>query len=334
VRILISGATGFVGGHLVRHFATIKGTRPSLFLTATGRRPAISPELAGFADDYIAADLAVGCPPIAATVCVHAAGLADDRSTAPELHRANVDATRNLIEALQGCRLFVFISSASVYGPNSGALCEVDATADSAISDYGRSKWASEQTVREVCGRRAIPHVILRPRAVYGIGDRVLLPRLVRLVRPPWLFVIGGGAVALSLTYIGHLTSLVTTLVLREEPLCDDVFNVADAAVYPLQRVLSALYQAIHHKPPHIVHIPVALVELYLGLNELAGRKALLSRQSLGYLTQSCVLNCTRARDVLGYAPSTTLFDHIEAIGREVSARSGITRPLRGGNRH
>ena len=312
MNVLITGTTGFVGGHLLRHLSE----KPGLRLIATGRSARLQPESASRAAMYVSADLSNGCPPISADVCIHAAGLADDRSPASELYRHNVDATRNLLESLQDCRRFIFISSGSVYGVQREPLRESDATADSALSAYGRSKWNAEQVVREVCSRRGIAYAILRPRAIYGIGDRVLFPRLVRLMRPPFLLTIGQGLAPVSLTYVGHLATLVETLVLAERPAENGVFNVADAETYRIRDVLASLHEAIHGRQPRILRIPGALLRTYIAVCELLGRTGALSRQSLTYLTEPCVLDCTAARNALGYAPDTTFTNHVEAIAR------------------
>ncbi|HEY4642114.1 MAG TPA: NAD-dependent epimerase/dehydratase family protein [Thermoanaerobaculia bacterium] len=309
MNVLITGATGFVGGQLLRHLSE----KPDLRLIATGRSVCLQPESARRAGLYISADLSIGCPQVSADVCIHAAGLADDRSTASELQRHNVDATRNLLESLQNCRRFIFISSASVYGLQSDPLRESDATAESALSAYGRSKWAAEQVVAEVCKRRGIEYVILRPRAIYGVGDRVLLPRLVRLMRPPFLLTIGPGLKPISLTYVGHLAALVEMLVFAERVECG-TFNVADSDAYQFRGVLAMLHEAIHGRPPRIVRIPIALLRAYVAVCELFGRTGALTRQSLLYVTEPCVLDCTAARNALGYAPDTTFMNHVEAI--------------------
>jgi nucleoside-diphosphate-sugar epimerase len=324
MKILITGVTGFVGGSLLRLLGETKRDRPSMQLIATARRSQLSAELARWADVYFPADLSEGCPPVSASVCIHAAGLADDRSTAMELHRANVVATRHLLEALQDCRLFVFISSASVYGFKDGPMRERDATGETASSEYGRSKWAAEQSVREICGRRGIACVILRPRAIYGVGDRVLLPRLLRLMRPPFLFMIGKGLAPVSLTHIGHLAELIMALVFAEHPPERDTFNVADSETYQLRAVLTSLYAAIHCEQPRAIRIPVRVVRVYLAILEALGRTGALSRQSLAYLTEPALLDCTLARDTLHYAPATTFADHVSTIGRDIRVRMGV----------
>lgn len=314
MRVLITGVTGFVGGFMLRALGERKRGEPELHLIATARRRQLPPDLDRWADEFIDADLSDSLPPVDAAVCIHAAGLADDRSTALELQRANVVATRNLLVALRGCRVFIYVSSASVYGIKDGPLREEDAAAETALSDYGRSKWAAEQIVRETCNERGIAHFILRPRAIYGAGDRVLLPRLRRLMRPPLLLMLGDGDAPMSLTYIGHLAAVISGLGFGPKTPSGGTFNVADADVYRLKPVLTALYTAIHHAEPRVRRIPSWLAAGYAGFNEMLGLRGGLSRQSLGYLTQPCVLDCTRARTVLGYAPSTTFFDHVEEI--------------------
>ena len=121
MKVLVTGVTGFVGGFLLRQLAAIKRDR-SFAAIATARRPDFAAEATQWADEYLAADLSEHCSEIAADICIHAAGLADDRSSSADLQRANVDGTKNLLEALRDCRLFVYISSASVYGLKDGSM--------------------------------------------------------------------------------------------------------------------------------------------------------------------------------------------------------------------
>jgi nucleoside-diphosphate-sugar epimerase len=312
MRVLITGTTGFVGGHVLRRLDACRGAGATLHLVATARRP-LDPVISAAADDYVPADLAESMPSVLADVCVHAAGLADDRSPVQALRDANVAATRHVLESLRDCRLFILISSASVYGPAQRPLREEDATAATPQSDYGRTKWEAEECARAICRRRGIDCVVLRPRAIYGPGDRVLLPRLRRLMRPPWLLMAGNGEVPMSLTYIGHLAALVSSIVLSKLSPGSDVFNVSDAPVYQLRAVLSALYTATYHDSPRVFEIPTWILKGYVSAAEAVGRRGALTRQSLSYLTEPCLLDCTRARDRLGYSPSTSLFDHLQA---------------------
>jgi nucleoside-diphosphate-sugar epimerase len=314
MKILVTGASGFVGGQFVRRFTAMKQVHPDVQVIATSRRPAGALEEFRKGDVYFAADLSSECRPVEAAACIHAAGLADDRSSPRELRLANVTATRNLLNAIRECRLFIYISSASVYGLKDRPIREDDASEETAQSDYGRSKWEGEQAVREICERRRIPHLILRPRAIYGAGDRVLAPRLRRLMRPPFLFMIGEGNVSMSLTWIEHLAVVVMEAVFSESGPMTGTFNIADAATYRLREVLGALYTAMHGKAPRIATLPVKMIGWYVALNEALHVSGTLSRQSLAYLTEPCVLDCTRARDLIGYRPATTFFDHVQEI--------------------
>lgn len=326
MKVLITGCSGFVGRHVLRALS-VPAVRQHLHLVATGRQAGPDAEAAALADAYVPADLASGLAPVPASVCVHTAGLADDFSRPETLHVANVFATENLLRSLPDCRLFIFISSASVYGRCSAPLKEDDAIATSATSAYGRSKWLAEDVVRRECASRGIHAIILRPRAIYGAGDRVLLPRLRRLMRPPSLWLVGSGDAQMSLTYVGHLRSLIARLVSTPSAWCSGIFNVADPVTYRLGAVLEEAYQVLHGRAPVTRHIPIRAARGYIATARWLRLRSRLSEQALDYVTQDCVLDCTRAHDVLHYAPTGTFFDHSAELtsssGANVERHSG-----------
>src|SRR5687767_10631493 len=110
MKILVTGASGFIGGYVAMELAKIPGNQ----IIATGR--SATNRFKDFRTiEYQKLDLTGNLPELPCDVCVHSAGLADDKSTHQQLEQANVLATSNLIRALKNCKCIVYISSASVY---------------------------------------------------------------------------------------------------------------------------------------------------------------------------------------------------------------------------
>lgn len=164
MKVLLTGASGFVGSHLAEALAraghelrlSLRGSSSDAFLT-------------GIAAERVTLDLAE--PETADAACrgaeavVHAAGITRARREA-DFFRVNAEGTLKLAEAAarQGVRRFVFVSSLEARGPDQ--LGRPD-------SPYGESKLAAEEGLRAF--QAALELVVLRPAGIYGPRDKDLL---------------------------------------------------------------------------------------------------------------------------------------------------------------
>ena len=292
MRILVTGASGFIGGYIVERLAR----QVSNTIIATGRTP--TKRFDQFANvSYETADLTLDLQKQQCDICIHCAGLADDRASATQLELQNVTATKRLLESLSGCGLFIYISSSSVYDFSDGTVKnETDATPVADISDYGSSKLRGESTVIE----SGLPVIyILRPRAVYGPGDRVLLPRILKAIRKKFTVILGSLDVLSSMTHVENLYEVIEKVMLRNSQGIH-IYNIADLQPYHLREVFAAisLKKSGHQR---FLHIPVPLVKRLIRFAGILGIESAVSQQSLDYLSQNSVLSIEKIRREIGY---------------------------------
>jgi nucleoside-diphosphate-sugar epimerase len=173
VNVLITGASGFVGGACLTRFAGVYGARTF----GTGRR-------ASPLENYAARDLSQPFDlPFRPDVVVHCAARSSPWGSANAFERANVDATRNVIDFCErvGRPRLVHVSTTAVFYRNAD---QMNLTEDAPIGPrfvnrYAATKYASERLVAGYSGSS----VIVRPRAVFGPGDTTLFPRVLRAAR-------------------------------------------------------------------------------------------------------------------------------------------------------
>lgn len=172
--LLITGATGFVGRHLVPHLLSM-----GRYLTLAVRTAEACPK--SWRDDPRIRIVATG--PIERTInldrafagasgVIHLAGLAHVRHTSPSVDpfvAANATATERLASAAarHGVGTFIHISSLAAITRNASFSVVDDTTSDIAPTPYGRSKLAAEKHVLAL-GRKGIFAVSLRPPLVVG----------------------------------------------------------------------------------------------------------------------------------------------------------------------
>jgi len=168
--VLVTGATGFIGGQLAERLIA-SGIRPRLLVRNPSR---LKPELAAAAD-VVVGDLA-DLPALRVAVrnigtIFHCAGSVSTWDRWENYLTANVDGVRHLLQAMEheGAPRgrFVHLSSVDVYGFPPLA-CDEGARSDGGAFAYGRSKALGEKELREGAERLNLSYVILRPTNVIG----------------------------------------------------------------------------------------------------------------------------------------------------------------------
>lgn len=304
--ISITGATGFIGAHLVRHFAQLDYP-----IEAVGRQK--NPPLGLFQyADYRQADITKKMPPLAGDIIIHTAALASDSANWQDLFQTNVAGTRHVYEAATAARLFIHISSASVYPFQPTALIETAANKKQISSLYGKSKYISEQMLKAYRQEKNI--AILRPRAVYGTGDRVLLPRILNLVRGQKIVAPGNLNIQVSMTHISNLIAAIEAVIAERELGSFQLWNVTDERVYNLREVVENLLRGIYKKELCYQRLPVTPLRYLAKTLQYLGLANNFTPQSLDYVTRSTVLSIEKIQKDLAYTAATDFYQALPAL--------------------
>jgi nucleoside-diphosphate-sugar epimerase len=311
MNVLVTGATGFTGGHLARYLAS-EGHRVAALV-----RPKSLPRAASLEADGIelrVGDLAdAGAVRRAVEGCevvYHIAATYREAGQSDAAYgQVNVEGTRHVLQAAldAGVRRVVHCSTGGVHGHIEHPPANEDAPF--APGDvYQRTKLEAEQLAAAFGRREPVQVVVARPIGIYGPGDTRFLKMFRGLARGRFPM-LGRGDVFYHLTYIDDLV--------RGFQLCGEVpgaagrtYLLAGPEYTTLKQLVAIVAEELGVAPPRI-HLPVWPVWLLGALCEAVciplGIDPPLYRRRVDFYSKSRAFDTTRARKELGYNPAIDL---------------------------
>jgi dihydroflavonol-4-reductase len=312
VKVLVTGATGFTGGHLARGLKA-RGHAVSAMIRPSTRSATSDLERDGIS--VVAGDLAApeSLPAAVAggyDVIYNIAALYREAGLSDSLyHQVNATAVGQLIEAAAkaGVRRVVHCSTVGVHGD----IEHPPANEDAPLSPgdvYQVSKVEGERIAREAAARTGVEVVIARPSGIYGPGDRRLL-KLFRGVARRKFVILGDGKIFYHLTYIDDLVE--GFRLCGEVPAAAGRTYILAGGEVPTLNDLVALIAQEAGVPPPSLHLPVWPFWIAGAACEAVcapfGIEPPLYRRRVDFFTKSRAFEIARARKELGYTPAVDL---------------------------
>jgi dihydroflavonol-4-reductase len=206
MNVMVTGATGFVGGHLVDRLLE-RGDTVTALVRSPGRASALAQRGVRLVVGDLAAAAAIGEAVRDQEVVYHVAGKLG-AATEAALMAANRDGTLAVARACAAVSRpprLVFVSSMAAGGPAQRGLPRVADGDDHPVTMYGRSKLAAEQALRSL----PVPWTVLRPATVYGPRDRDGLLPLFKAVRWGVAPTFDDGSMEISLVHVVDLADAI-----------------------------------------------------------------------------------------------------------------------------
>jgi nucleoside-diphosphate-sugar epimerase len=318
--VLVTGATGFLGGRLAQVLVARGETVRILARPGSDRR-----HLADLPLEIVRGDLAASASLAAAvkgvTHIYHCAACSTDWAPWDVFYAANVAGVSNLLDAalqVSSLQRFLHVSTTDVYGYPAVPSDESHPLTDVGLP-YNRTKCQGEECVWQA-SRSGLPVTVVRPATIYGPRSKDFVIEIARLIRQETMAVVDGGRSPGGFCYVDNAVDAIIRAATVPEAL-GRAYNIADGTGVTWRRYIDALADGLGQRRPWInipstVAFPLARsLELTHRLLRLPGRP-LLTRNAVYLLCRNQEYPIEKAKCDLGFSP-TVSFE--EGVARTVN---------------
>ena len=313
--VLVTGATGFLGGRLAQILSA--GGETVRILARPGRDLS---HLDGTGVEVIAGDLAdIGALKRAADgagVIYHCAACSSDWAPRSVFVEANVTGVRNLLDAAASnrkLRRFVHVSTTDVYGYPEVPCDETHPMRDAHLP-YNSTKISGERLVWDA-SREGMPATVVRPATIYGPRGTVFAAEIARHIRLGSMALIGGGRAAGGFCYVDNVVDAMLAAA-RSRAAEGEAYNVSDGTGGTWREYVDALADGLGFRRPWMdIPTPVAFAlarGMEAGWSILGVRqRPLLTRHATYLFSRNQEFPNAKARRDLGFVPAVSFEEGI-----------------------
>jgi nucleoside-diphosphate-sugar epimerase len=316
--VLVTGASGFLGSHLVEVLLA-RGEQPRVLVRPDDDGSALDSRKVDVRRGDVVDRAAVRAAMRGVDRVVHCAALTGPWGPEAEYERTNVRGLETMVRGAlaAGARRFVHVSSITVHGNDVGGEVDESAPLREESNPYSRSKVAGERLLERMIREDGAPVTVVRPGWIYGPRDTASFARLAQMIDKRQMIMVGSGENHLPLIYVRDAAQGVILASEGPQAVGRAYLLVNDELV--TQRQFITVLAAELGAPPPARRIPYRLALTLAGLAEdvgrLTGRRPPVMRYGMQLLGGENRFVIRRARDDLGFSPQVNL---VEGIRRSV----------------
>ena len=312
MRSLVTGASGFIGSHIAEYLkkqgedvvALVRKTSNVEFLNSIGVElrygELIDPDSLKKAMEGV-------------DVVYHSAAVVDEWVTREAARKANVEGTKNILEAAKaaGVKRFIFVSSLAVLGMRDHHGTPADAPYYKAGDPYIDTKIDSEQLALDYYKTYGLPVTIVRPGFVFGPRDDKLIPRIVDKLESKKFMFVGDGKNRINAVYVENLTDAIIAAAKAENTI-GQKYNVTNGSEMNIENFIYNIADMWNIKRPE-KHVPKPVAYFLCSILEGVARAVkaknppLITKTRIKFLSLNLDFDIGKTRKDLRYDPRISI---------------------------
>ena len=317
MNILLTGSKGFLGFRTLERLVKLDYVDK---IIATGRSLQKPREISHPKVKYILGDLSdnafVNTLIKDIDIVINTASLSSPWGTETSFYLANIQTQKNIISAseITGVKRFIYISSPSIYynGEDRNMVKENDPLPTKFVNHYSKSKRDAELLLEN----SKLDYITIRPRALIGRGDSVIMPRLIKAHSDGRLKIIGDGENRVDLTSVENVVESIVLSIIAPDKALNNAYNITDGNPVKLWRSINTVLKGIGKEQIYktvnfrVAYFAASILELVS--NCITKEEPSLTKYSFGVLSKTFTLDISKAVELLNYKPVITTEESIE----------------------
>ena len=306
-RVLVTGATGFLGKYLVEELIN-----NGYEVVAQGRKENI---LNNLKEQYKVnilkcslneiknIDMNIDC-------VIHAAALSTVWGKWQDFYDSNVLGTENVIKFClkNNVRILIYVSSPSVYSAKFDRfnIKEEDFDKNNKLNFYIKSKILAENLINKIDNQK-LETVIIRPRGLFGIGDTSLVPRLINANSKIGIPLFNDGKNVVDITCVENVAYRLR-LAMEKEEAKGNIYNITNGDPTEFKNILDKLFTELEERANYrkmninLMYFVASVIELFYKLFRIY-KEPMITKYTIATLGYSQSLNIEKAKKDLDYNP-------------------------------
>jgi len=312
MKVLITGATGFVGNAIAHRLAS-KGHQIRCLMRETSDTKSLS----DIVWEKVVGDITnmENCREMVRGMeaVIHCAAHVTDFGSWKTFRKINVEGSVNLADASLGNKVdrFIYLSTSDVLGLRTDVPLGDDMPCEKSGFQYPDTKIEAEEALFELFRKRNLPLVALRPTWIYGPGDRTFFPEVIDALAKGLMFYFWDKKTVINLTYIDNLVDAIM-MSLENENCIGRAYLVIDDETITWEELCEKLSAELGYKPPKFSLPKVVSAGLAKGMSVAwsaikSKNRPMITPYNIAFTGATLMFDDSRIKKELGFAPRVGL---------------------------
>ena len=319
-KVVVTGATGFLGFNLAQKLSEL-----NFAVTGLGRNTLMGEELQKKGIKFVKVDLSDSEKLTEvfnnAEFIFHCGAKSSNWGSYKSFFEANVTGTKNVVNAClkNNVKRLIHVSSPSIYFDYKDKfnIKEDEILPEKFVNNYAKTKFLAEKVVEKEIAN-GLDAIIIRPRAIMGIGDTAIIPRLIRANNEKFIPKTVEDDILIDVTFVQNVVEALILAMNADKKYSGHIYNITNGENIKFYEtvkniIINAGFKYNEKKIPYkkVMFLASFLEFIY---KFIPNKEPVFTKYSAGLISFNQTLDITKAKNELGYKPVISIKDGFKEL--------------------